>query len=82
MSLPPQTQRLKPLEEEECAERVQAWAEVPEKLRAHFDGERNFAESLGEDEPVVPLSGASETREFARFGPVKFALIIRMSVCA
>jgi hypothetical protein len=73
MSLPPQAERLKTLEEEERAKGVQARTQVPEEFCAHFDCECNLAKGLGKDEPVVPLRGASEAREFSGLGPVKFA---------
>jgi hypothetical protein len=75
MSLSPQTQRFEPLEEEECAEGVQAWAKVPKKLCAHFDSERDFAERLSKHNPVVPLSGGGEAGEFSRSCPVEFSLL-------
>jgi hypothetical protein len=73
--LPPQTEGLKTLKEQESAKGVQAWAQVPEKLCAHFDCKCNFAKGLGEDEPVIPLGRVGEAREFSRLGPVEFALI-------
>ena len=74
MSLSPQAQGLEPLEEEERAEGVQTWAEIPQKLRAHFESERKFAERLSKHEPVVPLRRAGEAGEFSRFCPVEFTL--------
>ena len=74
MSLSPQTQCFESLEEEERAEGVQAWAEVPQKLRAHFDSKCDFTERLSKHEPMVPFRGAGEAREFSRTRPVELAL--------
>lgn len=76
MALNPQGQGLKPLDELERTERVEARSQITENLNTNADSKSNVAESLPELKAVVSLSGLDELGEsLGVLSPVKVSRV-------